>query len=113
MVESRILPSHSLNEAVFSFRSVNVLYTSLFLKIFLRRLYSYITETLVYNYCMNIFTATAAKKIVMRLGVMDVTCLGQQQCLINKALHRTQRISQYVVKKWVRFCDRKYGSTAT
>jgi len=28
----------------------------------LRRLYSYITETLAYNEYMNIFTATAAKK---------------------------------------------------
>jgi len=41
----------------------------------LRRLYSYITESLAYNEYMNIFTATAAKKkkIVMRLGVMEVT----------------------------------------
>jgi hypothetical protein len=39
---------------------------------------------------MNIFTAAAAKKIVMRLMAMEVTCLGQQQCLINKALHSKQ-----------------------
>jgi hypothetical protein len=40
---------------------------------------------------MYILTATAAKKkIVLRLGVMEITCLGQQQCLINKALHSTQ-----------------------
>jgi len=82
-VESRILPRCSLNEAMFSFKSIIVLCRSLFFKIFSRRPYSYITETLAYNECMNIFTATAAKKIVMRLGVMEVTCLGQQQCLIN------------------------------
>jgi len=90
-VESRILPRCSLNEAMFSFKSIIVLCRSLFFKIFSRRPYSYITETLAYNECMNIFTATAAKKIVMRLGVMEVTCLGQQQCLINKALRRTRR----------------------